>query len=67
MVSTTPLIPARYLPPMGIPEFAKWMNPLWWNLFDLLLRRSVNAKKLAHSIRIAPSHTIPNIYEVAKY
>jgi DNA-binding Xre family transcriptional regulator len=52
---------------MGIPEFSKWMNPLWWNLFDLLLRRSVNAKKLAHSIRIAPSHTIPKIYEVAKY
>jgi UDP:flavonoid glycosyltransferase YjiC (YdhE family) len=40
VVFTTPLIPSRYLPPMGIPEFAKWMNPLWWNLFDFLLNKS---------------------------
>jgi sterol 3beta-glucosyltransferase len=40
MVFTTPLIPSRFLPPLGIPEFAKWMNPLWWNLFDMLLNKT---------------------------
>ena len=40
MVFTTPLIPSRYFPPMGIPELAKWMNPLWWRLFDFLLNKS---------------------------
>jgi len=40
MVFTTPLIPSRYLPPLGIPEFAKWLNPLWWNLFDFSLNKA---------------------------
>ena len=40
MVFTTPLIPSRYLPPLGIREFAKWMNPLWWNLFGFLLNKA---------------------------
>jgi len=40
MVFTTPLIPSRYLPPLGIPELAQWMNPLWWNLFDFLLNKA---------------------------
>ena len=40
MVFTTPLIPSRYLPPLGIPECYKWMNPIWWNLFDFFLNKS---------------------------
>lgn len=39
-VFTTPLIPSRHLPPLGIPELAQWMNPLWWNLFEFLLNKS---------------------------
>jgi sterol 3beta-glucosyltransferase/vancomycin aglycone glucosyltransferase len=37
---TTPLVPTRHLPPMGLPETFPWMNSLWWRLFDLLLIRS---------------------------
>jgi UDP:flavonoid glycosyltransferase YjiC (YdhE family) len=40
MVFTTPLIPSRFFPPMEIPELARWMNPLWWNLFDFLLGKA---------------------------
>ena len=39
-VFTTPLIPSRYLPPLGIPEFTKWMNSLCWNLFDFSLNKA---------------------------
>jgi len=40
MVFTTPLIPSRYLSPLGIPEFIKCLNPLWWNLFDFSLNKA---------------------------
>ena len=40
MVYTTPLIPSRNLPPPGIPRLVKWMNPLWWKLFDYLLNKA---------------------------
>jgi UDP:flavonoid glycosyltransferase YjiC (YdhE family) len=40
VVFTTPLLPSRHHPPLGIPELAKWMNPLWWNLFDFLLSKA---------------------------
>jgi len=40
MVFTTPLIPTRHLPPLGVPAFVKWLNPLWWNLFDFFLNKS---------------------------
>lgn len=38
MLFTTPLVPTRYVPPMGIPETARWMNPVWWKVFDLALQ-----------------------------
>jgi len=28
MVFTTPLIPSRHIPPLGIPELGAWMNPM---------------------------------------
>jgi len=34
MVFTTPLIPSSYVPTLGIPELAAWMNPVWWKCFD---------------------------------
>lgn len=36
-VFTTPLIPSRFSPPLGIPEIATWMNPVWWRLFDFFM------------------------------
>ena len=37
---TTPLVPTRHLPPLGVPETFPWMNPVWWRVFDLLLNRA---------------------------
>jgi UDP:flavonoid glycosyltransferase YjiC (YdhE family) len=37
MVFTTPLIPSRHIPPLGIPELGAWMNPIWWKCFDVAL------------------------------
>ncbi len=37
---TTPLVPTRHLPPMGLPETFARLNPLWWRVFDFLLNRS---------------------------
>jgi sterol 3beta-glucosyltransferase len=37
MVFTTPLIPSRYVPPLGVPQLASWMNPIWWKCFDVAL------------------------------
>jgi sterol 3beta-glucosyltransferase/vancomycin aglycone glucosyltransferase len=37
MVFTTPLIPSRYVPPLGVPQLAAWMNLVWWKGFDVAL------------------------------
>ena len=37
MVFTTPLIPSRYIPPLGVPELGTWLNPVWWKCFDMAL------------------------------
>ena len=36
-VFTTPLIPSRHIPPLGVPDLATWMNPVWWKFFDIAL------------------------------
>ena len=38
MVFTTPLIPSRHIPPLGVPDLATWMNPIWWKFFDTALK-----------------------------
>jgi len=37
MVFTTPLIPSRHNPPLGIPDLGAWINPIWWKCFDTAL------------------------------
>ncbi len=37
MVFTTPLIPSRHIPPLGVPDLTDWMNPVWWKFFDIAL------------------------------
>ena len=34
-VFTTPLIPSRHIPPLGVPDLTDWMNPVWWKFFDI--------------------------------
>ena len=54
-VFTTPLIPSRHIPPLGVPDLTDWMNPVLWKFFDIapkmLHRRSLTAQKLARAIR----------------
>jgi UDP:flavonoid glycosyltransferase YjiC (YdhE family) len=40
-VLTTPLIPSRYVPPLGAPQLTQWINPLAWKFFDFILNKSM--------------------------
>jgi UDP:flavonoid glycosyltransferase YjiC (YdhE family) len=40
MVFTTPLIPSRFVPPLGLPDLGRVLAPFWWRLFDFSLNRA---------------------------
>ena len=64
MVFTTPLIPSRHIPPLGIPELARWMNPIWWKCFDVALNISwkPTIDRLYRHAGIEPERSV--IYEI---
>ncbi|MBL8511383.1 MAG: glycosyltransferase family 1 protein [Betaproteobacteria bacterium] len=33
------LVPSRHLCPTGLPNWGKWINPLWWKLAQIVLNR----------------------------
>jgi UDP:flavonoid glycosyltransferase YjiC (YdhE family) len=47
-------IPSKYVPPVGLPDLGRWLNPLWWKLVhvlsDGLLKPAINDLRKRESL-----------------
>ncbi len=51
-----PMIPTRYMPPIGAPDFGQWLNPLVWKIAGFVMNRTMLPleNKLRKDLGLAP-------------
>jgi len=53
-------IPSRHVTPFGVPRLGKWLNPMWWNLVEVLIGRVLLPmyNPLRHEVGLPPYRSL---------